>query len=113
MDPAVFTSGKITATSTPGQLGRQVYLTAPQYVNTDFAVSKAFPIFERLKLNFQAEMLNVFNHPAWSVQYGSTNNPAQYVNLQNSPVVPGRQTNPQGLGSGGSRDIQFRVQLAF
>lgn len=116
MDPAVFTSGKVTSPTTPGQLGQSVYLSGPQYVNTDLSVSKSFPVFESLKLNFQVEILNLFNHPSWSVvdgYSGGTNNPAQYITLTNSPVVPGSQTNPEGLNSGGSRDIQFRLQLAF
>lgn len=116
MNPAVFTSGKVLPETTPGQLGQFIYLTGPQYINTDFAVTKVFPIFEQLKLNIQAELLNVFNHPAWSVvdgYSGGTNNPAQYVNVQNNPAVPGVQTNPEGLGSGGARDLQFRAQLQF
>ncbi len=116
MNPNVFSSGKVTAESTPGQLGQFIYLHGPEFVNTDFAVTKIFPIFEQLKLNMQAEMLNLWNHPAWAVVDGysyGTNNPAQYINLQNSPVVPGTQTDPAYLNSGGPRDIQFRAQLVF
>jgi len=43
----------------------------------------------------------------------NTNNPAQYVNVTNSPAAPGTQTDPAYLNSGGARDIQFRVQLVF
>lgn len=116
MNPKVFTSGEVKSESTPGQLGQFIYLTGPQLVNDDLAVTKVFPLYRKLALNFQAEMLNVFNHPAWSFvdgYSGGTNNPAQYVNVQNSPEAPGTQTNPEGLNSGGARDIQFRVQLAF
>lgn len=116
MDPSVFSSGAVVPETTPGQLGQLVFLHGPQFVNTDFAVTKVFPIFEQLNLNIQAEMLNLFNHPAWSIIDGysyNTNNPAQYVNVAATPVATGTQTNPEGLGSGGSRDIQFRVQLQF
>jgi hypothetical protein len=116
MNPKVFTNGSLLPETTPGQLGRFVYLTGPQFINTDFSVTKDFPLFEELHLNIQAEMLNLFNHPDWSVVdgfSGNTNNPAQYVTVTNSPAVPGAQTNPEGLGSGGARDIQFRVQLQF
>ena len=116
MNPKVFTSGQVIPETTPGQLGQFIYLTGPQFVNTDFAVTKVFPLFEQLKLNIQAEMLNLFNHPAWGIvdgYSGGTNNPAQYVNVQNNPAVPGVQTDPEGLGSGGARDLQFRVQLQF
>jgi hypothetical protein len=116
MDQTVFTNGEVEPETTPGELGQFVFLHGPQIVSTDFAVTKVFPIFEQLKMNIQAEMLNLFNHPEWGVVDGysaGTNNPAQYVGVQNNPAVPGTQTNPEGLGSGGSRDIQFRVQLQF
>ncbi len=122
MNPKVFsngtnsTSGTVAPETTPGQLGQFIYLTGPQYINTDFAVTKVIKLHDALLLNIQAEMLNVFNHPAWSVvdgYSGGTNNPAQYVNLQNNPTVPGTQTNPEGLNSNGARDIQFRMQLVF
>ncbi|HEY1499284.1 MAG TPA: carboxypeptidase-like regulatory domain-containing protein [Acidobacteriaceae bacterium] len=116
MNPAIFANGQVLPETTPGKLGQFIYLTGPQYINTDFAVTKLFPLFEDLKLNIQAELLNVFNHPAWAVvdgYSGGTNNPAQYVNVQSNPAVPGTQSNPEGLSSGGARDLQFRVQLQF
>jgi hypothetical protein len=116
INPNVFSTGEVASESTPGQLGQFIYLTGPQFINDDLAVTKVFPVYRHLNLNFQAEMLNVFNHPAWSLvdgYSGGTNNPAQYVNVQNSPEAVGTQTNPEGLNSGGARDIQFRVQLAF
>lgn len=117
MDPAVFGNGtgQVAPETTPGQLGRFVYLHGPQYFNTDFAVTKDFPLFEELRLDIQAEMLNIFNHPNWAVvdgYSGNTNNPAQYVTVTNSPAAAGTQIS-ENLGSGGSRDIQFRVQLVF
>lgn len=116
MNPRVFTSGEVAPEETPGQLGQFVYLHGPQVFNTDFAVTKQFPIHESLEFNIQAEMLNVFNTPQWAVVDGfsaGSNNPAQYVTVTNNPAAPGTQTNPEGLSSGGSRDIQFRVQLVF
>jgi hypothetical protein len=123
MDPSVFCSNPsvpcshgVAPETTPGQLGQFVFLHGPQLINTDFSVTKDFPIFEQLHMNIQAIMLNLFNHPQWAVvdgYSGGTNNPAQYVGVQNNPAVPATQTNPEGLGSGGSRDIQFRVQLQF
>jgi hypothetical protein len=116
MNPTVFTSGQVAPETTPGQLGQFIFLHGPQIINTDFAVTKLFPIYHEMKLSLQAEMLNLFNHPQWAVvdgNSGGSNNPAQYVNVQNSPAVPATQTNPQGLGSGGSRDIQFRAQIQF
>jgi hypothetical protein len=109
-------NGQVGPETTPGQLGQFVFLHGPQIVSTDFAVTKDFPLFEQLHMNIQAIMLNLFNHPLWAVvdgYSGGTNNPAQYVGVQNNPAAGGTQTDPAGLGSGGSRDIQFRVQLQF
>jgi hypothetical protein len=123
MDPSVFCSNPlvpctngVAPETTPGQLGQFVFLHGPQIINTDFSVTKDFPIFEQLHMSMTAIMLNLFNHPQWAVvdgYSGGTNNPAQYVGVQNSPAVPATQTNPEGLGSLGARDIQFRVQLVF
>jgi len=116
MNPKVFASGEVTPEETPGQLGQFVYLHGPQFFDTDFAVTKLFPIVENMQLNIQAEMLNAFNHPDWNYVDGysaGTNNPAQYVTVTNSPAAPGAEINPNGLASGGSRDIQFRIQLQF
>jgi hypothetical protein len=118
MNPNVFTNGQVTPEETPGQLGQFVYLTGPQFVNTDFAVTKQFPLVERLRLSIQAELLNFFNHPNWDIEdssslYEGANNPVQYVTVTNAPAAPGTTTNNEGLSSGGSRDIQFRVQLQF
>jgi hypothetical protein len=122
MNPNVFNgtsspvSGTVGAEATPGVLGQFIYLHGPQLVSTDFAVTKVFPLFERVTLNMQAEMLNVFNHPEWAIidgYSGNTNNPAQYVTVSNSPAATGTQTNPEGLNSNGARDIQFRAQIVF
>lgn len=109
MDQKVFSSGQVTPEETPGQLGQFIFLHGPQYVDTDFAVSKLFPIVEKIQLNIQAEMLNLFNHPNWNIidgYSGNTNNPAQYVTVTNSPAAPGSEI-------GNPRQIQFRVQLQF
>ena len=118
MNPNVFNngSGTVLPETTPGELGQFVYLHGPQLVSTDFAVTKDFPLFEQVHLNIQAEMLNVFNHPEWNYidgySYGA-NNPAQYVTVTNNPAAGGTQTNPEGTGAGGARDIQFRAQIQF
>ncbi len=116
INPNVFTNGSVLPETTPGQLGQFVYLTGPQFINTDFAVTKDFPLVEQLHLNIQTIMLNLWNHPDWNIidgYSGGTNNPAQYVTVTNSPAAPGTQTNPAGTGANGARDIQFRVQLIF
>jgi hypothetical protein len=78
-------------------------------MNTDISLLKVIPIRERLRFNIYAEFLNAFNHPNWNITdnfSGGTNNPAQYVNIQNSTFTAASPAN-------GPRSIQFRLQLAF
>jgi hypothetical protein len=44
----------------------------PAYRNWDASVSKYFPIYERMKLQFRAEFINAFNHP-WFSDIASVN----------------------------------------
>jgi Carboxypeptidase regulatory-like domain len=117
LNPKLFLNGNqpILPVTTPGQLGRFIFLTGPMFVNTDISILKSIPIFEKLRLNIYAEMINAFNHPNWNITdnfSGSTNNPAQYVNVQSSTYSAASIANPNN-GAGGARSIQFRVQLAF
>ena len=41
-------------------------MTGPGFWNTDFAVAKACPIRERMRLEFRTEFFNLFNHPNFS-----------------------------------------------
>jgi len=111
LNPKLFANGNqpILPVTTPGQLGQFIFLTGPMYVNTDISLLKSIPIHERLRLNIYAEMLNAFNHPNWNITDNfsfSTNNPAQYVNVQSPTYTAASPAN-------GSRSIQFRLQLAF
>jgi hypothetical protein len=50
------------ATGTFGNLGRNAF-RHPAYYDVDAAVTRIFPIHERLALNIRLEAFNVFNHP--------------------------------------------------
>jgi hypothetical protein len=92
-----------------------MFLTGPMFVNTDISIIKAIPIHEQIRFNIYAEMINAFNHTNWNVTdnfSGSTNNPAQYVNVTSSTYTAASIANP-GNGAGGARSIQFRLQLMF
>jgi hypothetical protein len=117
LNPKLFRNGNqpILPVTTPGQLGRFIFLTGPMFVNTDISILKSIPIFEKVRLNIYAEMINAFNHPNWNITdnfSGSTNNPAQFVNVQSTTYSAASIANPTN-GAGGARSIQFRVQLAF
>ena len=111
LNPQLFANGAqpILPETTPGQLGQFIYLTGPMFMNTDISLLKVIPIRERLRFNIYAEFLNAFNHANWNITdnfSGGTNNPAQYVNIQNSTFTAASPAN-------GPRSIQFRLQLAF
>jgi hypothetical protein len=112
---SVVTSGQLAPETTPGVLGSLVYLHGPTFFNTDFSLIKSIPIWERVRLNFYTEFLNIFNHQNWNINdgfSGFTNNPAQYANVSLTPTAPGALAN-EANGAGGSRDIQFRLELKF
>src|SRR5207253_11064220 len=45
-----------------GNLGRNA-LRGPDFFGSDFYLTKWFPLTERMKLRFEAQCFNVFNHP--------------------------------------------------
>ena len=109
--------GAIQPESTPGVLGQSVFLEGPKLVNADISIIKSIGIWERVKFNIYAELLNAFNHPNFNYTdsySGGTNNPAQYLYVNVAPYAPGTTTGiPLPSGQEGSREIQFRLQLAF
>jgi hypothetical protein len=57
--------GTIAAHSVPGTWGEIFYLHGPSQTYTDIGISKAVPIKGQVRLKFQVEMLNAFNHPTF------------------------------------------------
>ena len=53
------------ATGTFGNLGRNAFRT-PNYIGVDAALSRSFPIHERLAFTLRLEAFNVLNHPNFS-----------------------------------------------
>ncbi len=76
-----------------------------RFVNTDMSLIKHFPLpYESMRLDFRAEFFNVFNHPQYYLQGGSSG--MQDVNaLSSFGVVNGTVNNP--------RLIQFALKLNF
>jgi hypothetical protein len=117
LNPKLFANGAqpLLPETTPGQLGSFIFLRGPMFVNTDMSIIKSFQIYERLKVNIYAEFINLFNHPNFAVtdnSSGGSNNPAQYVNVQNPAAFGAAIANPNN-GADGARSIQFRLQFAF
>jgi len=120
LNPAAFTNPPLDPnTGVPlrqGDLGRNALrgFGASQW---DFAVHRDFPIHERLKVQFRAEMFNILNHPNFaqpvpnlsSSQFGlSTETLAQSLgaNVGNGGFLPLYQL-------GGPRSIQIALKLIF
>ena len=59
-------SAYIQPESTPGQIGRLLWLHDPSNFNTDLALTKLVPIHEAFNLKVQGVFLNAFNHVSWA-----------------------------------------------
>jgi hypothetical protein len=106
--------GYITANATPGTIGQRVWLYGPHNTYDDISVAKHFPITERFRFTFQAEMLNAFNHPTFGPT--ATNGGANfgYNALQNPGFgLSGNTLNPQNSPNGGARIIELRANFEF
>jgi hypothetical protein len=87
----------ITPNTTAGSLGDTIFLHGPHGFYHDMALSKVFPIHERLKLSFQGEFLNVWNHPVFGNGNGFMNGSTQSSNF--------------GLATGGPNNLPRHIQL--
>jgi len=52
----------IAPPTTPGQQGQYVYLTGPRLVVADLGLSKSFRLGGERRFNFEARLINAFNH---------------------------------------------------
>jgi hypothetical protein len=80
-------------------------LRGPQLTNANFAVSKYFPIHERIRLQFRMNAVNVFNHPNFALPAANISSPAT-VGLITSNV-------PATFGTVAPREIDFQLRPEF
>ena len=80
-------------------------LRGPRIANADFTVSKYFPIYERVRLQFRMNAVNVFNHPNFAL-------PAPNIS---STATVGRITSsvPATFGTVAPREIDFQLRIEF
>jgi len=100
---AVFVSPCVAGVCHPGDLGRNAII-GPDFINTDFSVTKDTKITERFSTQFRAEMFDVFNHP----NFGNpilTVTSGSFGNIQATRFPTG--------DFGSSRQIQFALKLLF
>lgn len=101
-----------------GDLGRNA-LRAFGATQWDFAVHRDFPLRERLKLQFRAEMFNVLNHPNFAPPIADINNTTQFgTSIQMlGQYLGGANVGGGGFNSlyqlGGPRSIQLALKMIF
>jgi hypothetical protein len=102
--------------TTPGTIGGITYLHGPHGFYDDIAITKALSITERVKLQFQSEFLNAFNHPvfgnapfnAGGAISGTTSN-LQNTTFSRAGLSAYNQNIPTGFG----RVIELRANIDF
>jgi hypothetical protein len=102
-----------------GNLGRNC-LRGPSFVWSDFYLTKWFPVTERIKLRFDAQFFNLFNHPNFalpsSVLAGIPGKPSTQTGFGALTSTTSPPTGLLGVGLGGDsspRMIAFQARLEF
>jgi hypothetical protein len=109
--PALFPNANGFTLPAPGSdgIGRNSFY-GPQFNNIDAALTKSFPITERVKLTFRAEAFNLLNHINW---YGGT------VGILSSTFGQGLSETASGssrnvvLNGEPNRALQLVLRLSF
>jgi hypothetical protein len=102
-----------------GNLGRNA-LRGPNFTWSDFYLTKSFPLTEQLKLRFDAQFFNVFNHPNFGlpsmVLAGIPGKPSTQTGFGALTYTTSPPTGLLGVGLGGDstpRMIAFQLRLEF
>jgi hypothetical protein len=102
-----------------GNLGRNA-LRGPDFLWSDFYLTKWFPFSEHVKLRFEGQFFNVFNHPNFAlpsmVQAGIPGNPSTQSGFGALTYTTSPPTGLLGVGLGGDsspRMIAFQARLEF
>lgn len=93
----------VPGTCHPGDLGRDS-ITGPDFLNTDFSVTKNTKISERFNLQFRSEFFDIFNHPNFG-------NPILTATSSSFGKISSTRFPAGDFGS--SRQIQFALKLIF
>jgi hypothetical protein len=111
----------ISPNVTAGTIGQRVWLYGPGFWNDDLSITKHIPIRENIRFTFQAEMLNVFNHPNFQQGVGSgcnyycTSAGYQFPFVQGSGFgIGGISPNYNSASPNqGARVIELRANIEF
>lgn len=115
--PANCTTGLVGVcqNTNPGAFTGDPYFYGPHVWNADMSLTKSVPITERIHFIFQAEALNVFNHPEWANPNGA--NPFGVDSIQD-----GAGFGQSGIGglaqaelasTNGARLLELRARIQF
>jgi hypothetical protein len=102
-----------------GNLGRNS-LRGPDFLWSDFYLTKWFALTEHVKLRFESQFFNVFNHPNFAlptvVQAGIPGNPSTQTGFGALTSTTSPPTGLLGVGLGGDstpRMIAFQARVEF
>jgi hypothetical protein len=102
-----------------GNLGRNA-LRGPSFTWSDFYLSKWFPLTEQLRMRFDVQFFNVFNHPNFGlpsmVLAGISGRPTTQTGFGALTYTTSPPTGLLGVGLGGDstpRMIAFQLRLEF
>jgi hypothetical protein len=102
-----------------GSSGRNAF-RGPEFFWSDFYLTKWFPLTERVKLRFETQFFNVFNHPNFGlpslVLAGIPGKPATQIGFGALTYTTAPPTGLLGVGLGGDsspRMIAFHARLEF
>jgi hypothetical protein len=102
-----------------GNLGRNA-LRGPDFVWSDFYLTKWFPVSERLKLRLDAQFFNILNHPNFAlpsmVLAGVPGKPSTQTGFGALTYTTSPPTGLLGVGLGGDsspRMIALQLRLEF
>ena len=92
-------------------------LRGPGFNNLDFSLFKNFPIRESMKVQFRAEMFNLFNSPNFNPPGSILSASSQYLPSEPGGAFPS-QIRSQGPGqittlASPMREIQFGLKFIF
>jgi hypothetical protein len=98
--------------TTPGTFGINPWLYGPHVWNVDMSLSKTVPFGERVRFTFQAQALNVFNHPNFTIATGGAANlsSASFGHVRTLNLFGDvNNTNPNGS----ARVLELRANISF
>ncbi len=80
-------------------------LRGPAIYNADLALSKFFTLYDNIRLQFQANTVDVFNHPDFALPAANISSPGTVAQIT-SQIAP-------SLGSNAGRQLDFMLRLQF